>query len=66
VNHPNGLRVAVLSCGVVRQVGFETCLSAYGGVVRPGSDPFDLKRIAVSPWYISPYQFGFEVMLTGD
>ena len=52
--------------GVVRQVGFETCLSAYGGVVRPGSDPFDLKRIAVSPWYISPYQFGFEVMLTGD
>jgi peptidoglycan/xylan/chitin deacetylase (PgdA/CDA1 family)/folate-dependent phosphoribosylglycinamide formyltransferase PurN len=52
--------------GVVRQVGFETCLSAYGGIVRPGSDPFDLKRIAVSPWYISPYQFGFEVMLTGD
>jgi len=43
VNHPNGLRVAVLSCG-----------------------DFDLKRIAVSPWYISPYQFGFDVMLTGD
>lgn len=52
--------------GVIRRVGFETCLSAYGGIVRPGSDPFDLKRIPVSPWYLSPYQYGFEVMLTGD
>lgn len=45
---------------LVRACGFACCLSAYGGLVGRGSQPFDLKRTAVSPWYLSPYQYGFE------
>ena len=48
----------------VRDAGFSCCLSAYGGTVSSESDPFDLKRIPVSPWFRSPYQFGFEVLRT--
>ncbi len=47
----------------VRNAGFSCCLSAYRGTVRPRDDPFDLKRIPVSPWFRSPYQYGFEAML---
>jgi len=50
----------------VREAGFSCCLSAYGGIVSSQGDRFDLKRIPVSPWFISPYQYGFEVMLTRD
>ena len=50
----------------VRDAGFSCCLSAYGGTVRSQGDPFDLKRIPVSPWFLSPYQYGFEVMLATD
>ena len=50
----------------VRDAGFRCCLSAYGGTVSRGSDPFDLKRIPVSPWFLSPYQYGFEAMLARD
>ena len=50
----------------VRDAGFSCCLSAYGGTVSSQGDPFDLKRIPVSPWFLSPYQFGFEAMLTRD
>ena len=50
----------------VRNAGFRCCLSAYGGTVRRDSDPFDLKRIPVSPWFLSPYQYGFEAMLARD
>ena len=46
----------------VEAAGFTCCLSAFGGSVVAGDDPFDLKRTPVSPWYVSPYQFGFELM----
>lgn len=46
----------------VRDAGFQCCLSAYGGTVAPREDPFHLKRIPVSPWFLSPYQFGFEAI----
>ncbi len=46
----------------VRRSGFSCCLSAYGGTVAPGTSPFHLARMPVSPWYRSPYQFGFEAM----
>jgi len=48
---------------LVEETGFTCCLSAYGGSVRAGDIPFRLKRTPVSPWHISPYQFGFETML---
>jgi len=49
----------------VRDLGFKTCPSAYGGVVPPGTDPFYIKRTSISQWYISPYHFGVDMMLLG-
>ncbi len=46
----------------VRRADYRCCLSAYGGIVTPDTDPFRLPRLGISPWYISPYQFGFEAM----
>jgi peptidoglycan/xylan/chitin deacetylase (PgdA/CDA1 family) len=47
---------------LVRKAGFACCVSAYGGAVGPETHPFYMKRAPISPWYISPYQFGFEAM----
>lgn len=49
---------------LVRLAGFRCCLSAYGGSVPRGASPFHIQRTAISPWHISPYQFGFEAMLS--
>ncbi len=51
---------------LVRAAGFACCVSAFGGTVRPGSDPFHIRRTPVSPWHLSPYQFGLEAMLARD
>jgi peptidoglycan/xylan/chitin deacetylase (PgdA/CDA1 family) len=48
---------------LVRQAGFRCCLSAYGGDVTPGDDPFRIQRYPISDWYTSPYQFGFETAM---
>jgi peptidoglycan/xylan/chitin deacetylase (PgdA/CDA1 family) len=48
---------------VVNQIGLRCCLSAYGGTVRAGDDPLQLKRITISDWFLSPYQFGFELVM---
>jgi peptidoglycan/xylan/chitin deacetylase (PgdA/CDA1 family) len=47
---------------VLKELGLRCSLSAYGGTVRPGDDPLRLKRIAISNWFVSPYQFGFELV----
>src|SRR6266516_537202 len=47
---------------LLRPVGFACCLSAYGGVVTPGTDPLHLPRIPGSPWYLTPGQVGFELL----
>lgn len=47
---------------VVNQLGLRCCASAYGGTLRAGDDPLRLKRITISDWFISPYQFGFELL----
>ena len=49
---------------VVRMAGFGCCLSAFGGLVTAGADPFHLPRQPVSPWYVSPTHFGFELLET--
>jgi peptidoglycan/xylan/chitin deacetylase (PgdA/CDA1 family) len=48
---------------IVNQLGLRCCLSAHGGSVRPGDDPLRLNRIAISDWFLSPYQFGFELVV---
>jgi peptidoglycan/xylan/chitin deacetylase (PgdA/CDA1 family) len=47
---------------VVSRLGLRCCLSAFGGVVRPGDDPLHLNRIPISDWFVSPYHFGFELV----
>ncbi len=47
---------------VIRDEGFRCCLSAFGGFVEEDSDPFELRRLPVSPWYMSPYHFGWEML----
>jgi peptidoglycan/xylan/chitin deacetylase (PgdA/CDA1 family) len=47
----------------VKAAGFRCCCSSFGGVNGPHTDPFDLLRIPISPWYASPHQFGFDVAL---
>ena len=49
---------------IVRKAGFVCCPSAYGGTVGKGEDPFRIRRTPISPWHISPYQFGFEALLS--
>jgi peptidoglycan/xylan/chitin deacetylase (PgdA/CDA1 family) len=47
---------------LVKELGLRCNLSAFGGVVKAGDDPFRLKRVTVSRWFLSPYHFGFEVL----
>jgi peptidoglycan/xylan/chitin deacetylase (PgdA/CDA1 family) len=47
---------------LVKAAGFRCCCSCYGGVTMNGDDPFRLQRVAISPWYSSPHQFGFELV----
>jgi peptidoglycan/xylan/chitin deacetylase (PgdA/CDA1 family) len=45
---------------LVKDAGFASCLSAYGGTVPQGADPYRLRRLGITPWHLSPYQFGVE------
>jgi peptidoglycan/xylan/chitin deacetylase (PgdA/CDA1 family) len=47
---------------LVKASGFRCCCSCHGGVAPPGIDPFRLRRVAVSPWYASPEQFGLDLV----
>jgi peptidoglycan/xylan/chitin deacetylase (PgdA/CDA1 family) len=47
----------------VKAAGFRCCCSSFGGVNVPETDPFDLLRVPISPWYASPHQFGFDLAL---
>jgi peptidoglycan/xylan/chitin deacetylase (PgdA/CDA1 family) len=49
--------------GLVRGAGFRCCCSCFGGLIVPGTDPFDLRRVPISSRYPSPLQFGFELAL---
>ena len=49
---------------LVIKSGLRCCLSAYGGTVKAGDDPFRLKRVNISGSPQSPYQFGFD-LITG-
>ncbi len=48
---------------MLKAVGFSSCLSGYGGTVRPGDDAYSLRRLGInSGWFRSPYQFGLECL----
>ena len=48
---------------LVREAGFECCLSSCGGVNVPTADPFQLNRINVGGWFVTPHQLGLEILL---
>jgi hypothetical protein len=45
-----------------KELGLRCSLSAHGGLVHRGDDPFRLTRVNISGWFASPYQFGFELI----
>jgi peptidoglycan/xylan/chitin deacetylase (PgdA/CDA1 family) len=47
---------------MIEQLGLRCSLSAFGGTVNPRDNPLRLRRITISDWFISPYQFGFELV----
>lgn len=62
-SYPYGRRHQMLAENIplVREAGFDTCFSAYGGNVRPGDDPYRLLRVPITNWHVTPAQFGFEL-----
>jgi hypothetical protein len=63
-SYPFGRRQQITDANrqLVRDAGYECCVSAYGGSVTPESSPYELARMPISQWYFSAYQFGFEAM----
>lgn len=47
---------------LTKELGLRCSVSAYGGTVTAGADPLRLTRVTISTWYLSPYQFGFELI----
>lgn len=48
---------------LIRELGFECCVSCHGGTNPPVPDPFHLNRIGIAEWFSNPYQFAFELAL---
>ena len=42
--------------------GFKCCVSSFGGLAFPRTDPFRLPRFAIGPWFQSPEQFAVEML----
>ena len=47
---------------LVKEAGFDCCLSCHGGMNDAASDPYRLNRIPIGAWCLSPGQFGFELL----
>ncbi len=47
---------------LVKEAGFDCCLSCHGGINDAASDPYRLNRIPIGAWCLSPGQFGFELL----
>lgn len=47
----------------IKSAGFRCCVSCHGGLARPDDDPFHLQRVPLSPWFQTPEQFAFEVLM---
>lgn len=55
--------ISPASMQLVREAGFECCVSCCGGVNAPVTDPFCLNRIGVASWFATPHQLGLEILL---
>jgi peptidoglycan/xylan/chitin deacetylase (PgdA/CDA1 family) len=50
---------------LVKAAGYDCCLATGGSTIAPNEDVFRVRRIGASPWFRTPYQFGYEVMMAG-
>lgn len=48
---------------IVRELGFDCCLSCFGGVNPANSDTYHLRRVNIGAWFANPHQFALEFML---
>ena len=48
---------------LIREIGFDCCLSCFGGVNRITSDPYYFQRVNIGAWFASPHQFALEFLL---
>ncbi len=48
---------------LVRDLGFECCAACHGGVNSASADPYRLNRIGIGEWFVTPQQFGLELLL---
>jgi len=48
---------------VIRDLGFDCCVSCHGGTNPAVSDPYYWNRIGIAEWFSNPYQFAFEFAL---
>ena len=53
--------ISEVARAAVRDSGCSCCFSCHGGTITSTDDPYHLNRTPINDWYISPYQFGFEV-----
>jgi peptidoglycan/xylan/chitin deacetylase (PgdA/CDA1 family) len=49
------------SLQLIRELGFECCVSCHGGTNPPIANPFKLNRIGIAEWFSNPYQFAWEL-----
>lgn len=47
----------------IKRAGFRCCVSCHGGLAEANDDPFRLHRVPISPWYRTPEQMTFDVLL---
>jgi peptidoglycan/xylan/chitin deacetylase (PgdA/CDA1 family) len=66
--YPYGARrnMALEHLPLVKAAGFRCCCSCFGGLTTAGADPFLLHRVAITPWFGSPEQFGFELTVDAN
>ncbi len=48
---------------LVREAGFVCCASCCGGANVPTANPFDLNRITIGQGFVTPEQFGFDLLV---
>jgi peptidoglycan/xylan/chitin deacetylase (PgdA/CDA1 family) len=48
---------------LVRNEGFDCCVSCCGGTNKGSLDPFTLNRLPISGWFATPYQMAAEIVL---
>lgn len=63
--YPYGARENIndMSRALVREEGFECCVSCCGGVNERATDPYSLNRLGISGWFSTPYQMAAEIVL---